>query len=251
MTERGARLRPLAGRARRAMIRLSMRLKPSLASTPAQRFFRDGHNDLLTRGLNLTADSVVLDFGGYLGDWTAEIRKIYDSTVHVFEPIPDFADAIRLRFDGDGKVIVHQVAIGAEQGTMTIFLADDATGVGVQGDPVVVDVVGPGYLDAVGVGRCDVVAINIEGGNTNSSQRSGSLDSLPGASGSSSSSIELMRNRRSSASDAMLSLLRRTSVNGTTRSCGNLGAVWGPGRDVRRANALIWFSDVLPVGPRG
>lgn len=159
-----SRLRDSAGRTRRAAQALWLRLGSRLDATPTERFVRDGHNDLITRGLSLNAESIVLDFGGYLGDWTAEIRKRYGATVHVFEPIPEFATAVRSRFRSDPGVIVHQVALGSRPGATTLRMSADATGIGVPGAPVVVDVVGPEYLEAQGIEECDLATMNIEGG---------------------------------------------------------------------------------------
>ena len=135
-----------------------------MPSSPSDRYFRDGHNALITKRLGLGPESIVLDFGGYLGDWTAEIVERYGCTVHVFEPVPEFAAAIRHRFDSDHRVIVHQFAVGELPGAKAINLAGDATGIGVIGEPLIVDVVGAGYLVDNGIVRCDLVSMNIEGG---------------------------------------------------------------------------------------
>ena len=46
----------------------------------------------------LDKDAVVLDLGGYKGDWAYEISARYDCAIYIFEPIPSFAISIRRRF---------------------------------------------------------------------------------------------------------------------------------------------------------
>lgn len=157
-------LRGLAGYARRGARRLRLAAVPGLAATPSERFFRDGHNALITKRLGLGQQSIVLDFGGYLGDWAAEIVERYGCTVHVFEPVPDFAAALRRRFDSDNRVVVHPVAVGEAPGSRSINLAGDASGAGVVGEPVAIEVVGAQYLVDHGIAHPDLVAMNIEGG---------------------------------------------------------------------------------------
>ncbi len=137
-----------------------------------ERFRRDGSNRLLLDRLGLTPDSVVLDVGGYQGDYTASLLQRYGCRVHVFEPIPVFADVIDDRFRGDSRVMLHRAAIGAAAGTMEFDLRNDATSaVDVRdGAPpatsavVTADVVAVTDLGALGVDRVDLLAMNIEGG---------------------------------------------------------------------------------------
>ena len=157
-------IRAIVHRTRLASRTLGSRMVGRLDASPMERYFRDGHNDLITKNLSLDRDSVVLDFGGYVGDWTAEIRERYGSTVHVFEPVPAFAAEIRHRFESDDRVVVHQVAVGARRDKLSLNMSADATGIGVTGKSVVVDVVGPEYLVEQGIERCDLAAMNIEGG---------------------------------------------------------------------------------------
>jgi hypothetical protein len=46
----------------------------------------------------LDEHSLVLDLGGYEGQWTSDIVARYGCRVHVFEPVPEFAAAIAKRF---------------------------------------------------------------------------------------------------------------------------------------------------------
>jgi hypothetical protein len=50
-----------------------------------QRWTRDGGGRHRLRGNGVTPDDCVLDFGGYEGDYVADIRATYACFVHVFD----------------------------------------------------------------------------------------------------------------------------------------------------------------------
>lgn len=114
----------------------------------------------------LGPDSVVLDLGGYKGDWTAEIIRRYDSVVHVFEPIGEFYKQICTRFALSSKVYPHQMGLGARDENMEMHHSADGTGLfGVGGAVEIVQLrEAKKLLDEIGVDRIDLLKINIEGG---------------------------------------------------------------------------------------
>jgi len=129
-----------------------------------ERFRRDGYNDLITESLLLTADSQVLDFGGYTGDWSARIVQRYGCRIQIFEPIDRFAGQLESRFAGDDRVTVHRFAIGSVDEPREFFLSEDGTGEFSEGVAVLVEFRPARSLHALLPARIDVVSINIEGG---------------------------------------------------------------------------------------
>lgn len=71
--------------------------------------------------------SVVLDVGGFEGNWAAAVQGRYGAQVHVFEPHPTFAAAIARRFAGNGAITVHDYAIGSREGTLSLSDDGDAS----------------------------------------------------------------------------------------------------------------------------
>ena len=53
-------------------------------------FHRAG-GDRLLHEIPATSEDVVLDAGGYLGDWTAAIPVRYGCRCEILEPVPEFA----------------------------------------------------------------------------------------------------------------------------------------------------------------
>jgi FkbM family methyltransferase len=110
--------------------------------------------------------STVFDFGGYEGEWTATMRRTYDCTVHVFEPHPTFAAALASRFKGDPKVICHDFALGAQNGTLTLSDSADASSVFVTEGAHVTGRLraAAAFLSEIDRARIAAAKINIEGG---------------------------------------------------------------------------------------
>lgn len=71
--------------------------------------------------------SVVLDVGGFEGNWAAAIHDRYGSQVHIFEPHPTFAAAIGRRFAGNPAITLHDYAIGSAAGSLSLSDDGDAS----------------------------------------------------------------------------------------------------------------------------
>lgn len=128
-------------------------------------FGRSGDQTLRVEFPHLTADSLVLDLGGYKGDWTAEISRRYDARVMVFEPIRAFHTQISDRFSGMPKVQPFQFGLGARDEVLEMHHSADGTGAYVQGQAEQVRLVDASrFLREQGVHRIDLLKVNIEGG---------------------------------------------------------------------------------------
>jgi FkbM family methyltransferase len=93
----------------------------------------------------LHPNALVYDVGGYKGDWTWAMREKYSCEFHVFEPHPEFFEHISTRFSGLGGIILHEVALGGESGSVSLSSAAEGSSI----------ITGRG-LDAVEVKLVDV-----------------------------------------------------------------------------------------------
>lgn len=152
------------GTVKRSLLRRAYRLRPDASLTAHQRFFRDGHNELLFERQALDTSSVVVEVGGYLGDYTDEIVTRYGCTVHVFEPVPQFAQALRSRFRDCSSVRVHECGIGLSDSTAKLRLSADATGAWTTGEEITVPLRALADLREEFGPTIDLMAVNIEGG---------------------------------------------------------------------------------------
>ena len=96
--------------------------------SPLECFSRDGYNDVLCRNHALTPNDRVLVLGGYLGESTARWVARYGVSVDVVEPIGDFADKLRRRFQSESRVTVWELAVSKEGEEMRLTPDADATG---------------------------------------------------------------------------------------------------------------------------
>lgn len=139
-------------------------LIPRERLTPIQQWTRDGGGQHRIRGFDVSANDCALDFGGFEGDYAADLRATHDCFVHVFEPMPPFADVIAARFTADNKVRLHRCAVGMTDGKLDLHMSADGSGAYVPGPVIVVPVCAAASLALELPQEIAVAGINIEGG---------------------------------------------------------------------------------------
>jgi FkbM family methyltransferase len=132
-----------------------------------KQWFADKGDATLRLDFPLTRESIVLDVGGYEGNWAAEIYERYCCTVHIFEPVPRFAENIQKRFAPGARVFVHPYGLSDRSQQATIYLNNDGTSVHKnKGSACTIElrsaheIFGELGLSIIGV---DLLKINIEG----------------------------------------------------------------------------------------
>jgi len=110
----------------------------------------------------LNADSVIIDVGGYHGDWSAKMVALYNPHITIFEPIPEFYESLVSRFKDNPKVVVLNVGLSDSDTVCNISKCGDASSVYWEGgaaEPIKLrDVC---EFDR---GNVDLISINCEGG---------------------------------------------------------------------------------------
>ncbi|MGY6276300.1 FkbM family methyltransferase [Methylomonas sp. MgM2] len=71
---------------------------------------------------NIDQSSLVLDVGGYKGQWASDIYAMYQCKIYVIEPVQQFAEIIRKRFDRNSDICVFTIALSNENRTDFISL---------------------------------------------------------------------------------------------------------------------------------
>lgn len=114
----------------------------------------------------LTAQSIVLDVGGFEGAWAEQIAARYGCTVHVFEPHPDYAARLSEKFAGNARVHVHAVALASADGVLRLGTLGDASSAFRESAEYVEcrAVEASRYLKEAGVTQVALAKINTEGG---------------------------------------------------------------------------------------
>lgn len=92
-------------------------------------WIRDDGDKLLRYNYPLTKNSVVLDVGGYKGDWTANIHLRFQPEIYVLEPVKKFAEMLSQRFSSNDNIKVYNYGLGSRDEEMLISLDDNASSV--------------------------------------------------------------------------------------------------------------------------
>lgn len=154
-------VKPIAKFYRRSILR-----DPFLVSV--RRWKRDRGDKHLRMNYALTPESVVLDVGGYIGDFTSAIVEKFGCRVLVFEPMQRFYQQCEERFADNDAVTVFNYGLGAADERLTLSDSDDASSFCRRNSEV--ESVSAELRDVdtiwreLGVQNVDLMKINIEGG---------------------------------------------------------------------------------------
>lgn len=134
----------------------------------ARAWLRAGYDRTLRLEYDLEPSSVVLDLGGFEGQWTSDIYAKYRCKIHVFEPVERFARGIELRFARNPDIAVHRFALGSSSGMTTIAIDQDRSSLfgrtaSREGVEVIELVEAKSWFDVNGVSDIALMKINIEG----------------------------------------------------------------------------------------
>lgn len=154
-------VKPVAKFYRRSILR-----DPFLVSV--KQWKRDRGDARLRMNYPLTSDSIVLDVGGYVGDFASAINEKFGCRVLVFEPMQRFYQHCQTRFAEKDAVTVFNYGLGAADEQLRLSDSDDASSFCRRNSRV--DTVSAELrdIDAVwrelGIQHVHLMKINIEGG---------------------------------------------------------------------------------------
>ena len=77
-------------------------------------FWRDGGNQLLYDDLPVTVGDLIIDAGGYKGEWSIQMIARFGCVSEIFEPAPEYFDYCRNYFKNNSNVVVHKAALGGK-----------------------------------------------------------------------------------------------------------------------------------------
>lgn len=85
-------------------------------------WYADGGDARFRFDYDLDAGSVVLDLGGYEGQWASDLYARSPCRIFVFEPVNEFAEGITARFRRNPDIDVLPFGLGASSRTDTIYV---------------------------------------------------------------------------------------------------------------------------------
>lgn len=135
---------------------------------PIGDFYRNGGQEQLYDNLPITPDDLVIDGGGYQGEWTDEMLCRYGCRSIIFEPVPPFAELLRKRYAQNSRVEVCEAAMSNKTGHTRITFSMDGSSIftssneGTTFDIGLLDV--SAFLRDRGIEEIACLKLNIEGG---------------------------------------------------------------------------------------
>jgi len=141
-------------------------LFPTEHDKEVKRWFNDGGDEKFRFDYNLNSDSLVLDFGGYKGQWTSDIYSRFNCRILVFEPIKSFASNIKERFKHNEKIEVYSFALGKNCRQDLISLDNNSTSLYINSatkEEIQFEDVFEFFVNK-NIQNVDLMKINIEGG---------------------------------------------------------------------------------------
>lgn len=115
---------------------------------------------------DLDERSVVVDVGGYEGQWASDVFARFRCTVHVYEPVAEFAGRIRARFGQNPQIVVHDFGLAGRTRADRIYRRDVGSSVfgsGGDSEPIRLVRAADAFAEA-GIEHVDLIKLNVEGG---------------------------------------------------------------------------------------
>jgi len=114
----------------------------------------------------LSSEDLVLDAGGYKGDFAARIYDLYKPHIHVFEPVNKFYKNLENRFQTIDKIVVKKCGLGKETKPVGVHLDNDSTTLIECSDFIETTIIKDikEVLEDLGTPEIALFKINIEGG---------------------------------------------------------------------------------------
>jgi FkbM family methyltransferase len=113
----------------------------------------------------ITSNDIIFDLGGYEGEFTERFLETHSpERVHIFEPVPEFADRIRDKFSDNSTVDVHNYGLKDVNATQEFSIDSNSSSMYTDEPNTEVeirDVVE--VIDELGVEEIRLMKINIEG----------------------------------------------------------------------------------------
>lgn len=130
------------------------------------RWYRVNGDATLRLDYPLSETSIVLDVGGYEGDWCAQIATRFNPNIFVFEPVPSYYEAVVARFASNPRVKVYNFGLSDKSETQTLsVLAAGSSAFRAGANQIQVELVDIcAFLERTQIDQIDLIKINIEGG---------------------------------------------------------------------------------------
>lgn len=135
-----------------------------------RQWYADRGDETLRLDYDLGPEALVMDAGGYRGNWSADVFCRFACRIEVFEPVRAFADGIERRFAANPSVTVHRYGLAGQDRRDLMVLDEGASSavmepVGAAGAHEEIELRDvSGVMEELDRPEVDLIKINIEGG---------------------------------------------------------------------------------------
>lgn len=128
-------------------------------------WLNDKGDETLRLSYDLKPNSIVVDLGGYKGQWSSDIFSKYCCFIHTLEPVPEHYEYIQKRFERNQKITPHCFGLSDETRRATVSIDQDRSSLLRQGQNCkeVLLVRADRFFEKNNLSRIDLMKINIEG----------------------------------------------------------------------------------------
>lgn len=134
-------------------------------SSEVRRWFSDGGDNKFRYNYDLNKDSIVFDVGGYEGNWSEKINKLYEPNLFIFEPVIKYYNLITKNFNDNKNVKIHNFGLSNESKKIKINLLDDGSSIFLgssnREEIDLIDIVD--FINQNNIEKVDLLKLNIEG----------------------------------------------------------------------------------------
>lgn len=150
------------------------KLLPSLPLSERNKesWYKDVNNEKVLRyKYPLNKNSVIIDVGGYEGDFASEIFSRYQSRIFVFEPVKRYVDYLNNRFKLNDSITIVPFGLGSKNEELKIHVMEEASSynrtetIHKKGEEEIISIVSVvDFFTKNDIKKVDLIKINIEGG---------------------------------------------------------------------------------------
>jgi FkbM family methyltransferase len=151
---------------KKIFLKIRQKYFPTRWERTIAQYYAAGGDAYFRLNFDISEDALVLDLGGYKGQWASDIYAKYNCRIMIFEPFELFAEKIKERFVNNSKIDIFQFALGANARNESIGISDDGTGIFKKStEQAHINFVDAKvFFDEEKITEVDLAKLNIEGG---------------------------------------------------------------------------------------
>ena len=107
--------------------KISIDPKMSIEQQRVLPWIRDNGDRTHRLQYDLSEKDIVIDLGGYEGQWASDIFSMYCCQIYIFEPVPEYAKNIQKRFQKNKHMKIYQFGLASDNINTKISVTGDSS----------------------------------------------------------------------------------------------------------------------------